>query len=72
MNIGSNVLKKDQYETWIMVKDEEYQNHQSRKEKAWIEKESAKKKTKESSNTAVIAVDVQKMLTCSDKRASSS
>lgn len=65
MYVGFYIPKKDQCETCIKhklgkVTDEEYQNHQSRKQGAMNEKESEKKKLRWSlNNIAVFAVDVQ-------------
>lgn len=76
MNIGFFLPKKDQCETCIKYKlgkvsDENYHNHQMRKVESREEKERDKKRAEESNEIVVFAVDVQKVLTCPNIKASS-
>lgn len=73
MNIAFYTPKK-QCETCIKYKlgkvsEDEFKKHQNRKEGTRKEKDSDKKKSEETNSTLVVAVDVQKVLTCPDIKA---
>lgn len=75
MNIGFFIPKKDQCETCIKFKlgkvtPENYESHQKRKVEARNEKENDKSRAEKSSEISVYAIDVQKVMTCPDIKAS--
>lgn len=75
MNIGFFIPKKDQCETFIKFTlgkytSESYESHQKRKVEARNEKENDKSRAEKSSEISVYAIDVQKVMTCPDIKAS--